>query len=57
MLVAEHPEERRKWNGWVILNDDEEFYRVTLDDPATSDPLQRLFALGWQSIPVTIIEK
>ena len=49
--------EVRKWNGWVILSRDEEFYRVTIDDPTENEPLMRLLEMGWFAIPVVIVEQ
>ncbi len=57
MPVAELPEPRRRWKGWMILDQDERFYRFSYEDPQTSWPLQKLVAMGWFVIPVDVVER
>ena len=56
MTVAELPETRRKWRAWAILDYEKRLYRITTDDPEQSEPIQRLIGMGWQAVPVNVVE-
>jgi hypothetical protein len=47
----------RRWRGWVLLERDGTLYRVSIDDPATTVSGKHLLEMGWQAVPVDIIER